>query len=160
MRKRLCLSLVAGIAAVFASTAAADPGMAIGLGAPNLYSRVAITEPVTLSCSPFDPLLTLINERVTVSVEQAAGKAIAHGSGSVFGSINSTLPFPCDGVAHTVSVNVVADPGGPPFHGGPAVYSAIADAQAGTPCFPGSTNCFFIVADEAGNIGPTTVTMH
>jgi hypothetical protein len=106
------------------------------------------------------PSLTLIGEMASVSVEQASGKSIAHGSGSIFGSLNSALPFPCDGAAHTVSVNVLADPSGPPFHGGPAVFSAFAHAQAGTPCYPGSTNCFFIVADEGGNVGPTSLTMH
>jgi hypothetical protein len=161
VKRLLCLAAVALGAALLASTAAADTGMTIGLGSPSLSnSRVLITEPVTVSCLPFDPFLTLVDEQLTVSVEQAAGKAIARGSGFVFGSVAGTLPFPCDGAPHTVSVNISADPAGPPFHGGPTSLSAFGNAEAGTPCFPGSTTCFFITAFEGASVGPTTLTMH
>lgn len=158
MRKTLCLSVVAVLAAIWASAAAADSGMTMSLGTPNLLSRVAITVPVTVSCPSFDPSLILVGESVTVSVAQASGTAIAHGSGSASGSGSSL--FPCDGAAHQVTVNVPANTAGPPFHGGPAVFSAFANAEAGIPCFPGSTNCFFITAFQGAGVGPTTLTMH
>ena len=102
--------------------------MTVSLGIPSLSGRVAITEPVTVSCSPFDPSLVAFGQSVTVNAEQASGRSIARGSGT---SANS---FACDGSQTTVPVSVLADPAGPPFHGGPAVISASAQASAGTPC--------------------------
>jgi hypothetical protein len=160
MRKILCLSVVALAAAILASTAAADTGMTLGfVGTPNLSSRVSINVPVTVSCPPFDPSLTLVADSVSVSVEQASGRAIAHGSGDAFGGVSAPL-FPCDGAEHNVTVNVLADTAGPPFHGGPAVFSAFANAAAGIPCFPGSTTCFIITAFQGASVGPTSLNIH
>jgi hypothetical protein len=160
VKKLLCLSVVVLVAAVTASAATADSGMTMSLGSPNLLSRVAVSVPVTVSCSPFDPSLTLFSEGVSVSVAQASGTAIAHGSGFInsfsFGSGFTPL-FPCDNAGHTVTVNVFADPTGPPFHGGPAVFSASAGASAGLSCGPG---CFSNTFSETANLGPTTLTMH
>jgi hypothetical protein len=149
----------AAVAAVCAATAASAQAMTVSLGQPSLSARVAVTEPVSVSCTPFDPSLTLFSESVNVSIEQAAGQGIAQGSGSVFGFL-PVLPFPCDGTAHTVSVGILADPAGPAFHGGPAALSAGANVQAGTPCFPGSTSCFFNLTGESATAGPTTLSMH
>ena len=140
-------------------TAATAQATTISLGAPSLSGRVAITEPLTVSCSPFDPSLTLFSEGVNVSVEQASGRSIAHGSGFA-GSFLPTLMFACDGSQNTVPVTVLADTGGPPFHGGTAVISASASASAGTPCFPGSTNCFFNLTSQSASTAPTTLHLH
>jgi hypothetical protein len=157
MRKTLCLSVVALAAAVLASIAAAEPGMTIRLGTPDLSSRVSIAVPVIVSCSPVDPSLTLFQEGVSVSVEQASGSAIAHGSGYIEAFDESTLLFPCDDAEHTVLVHVLADPAGPPFHGGPAVFSAFAGTTAGTPCGP---SCYYNYVFQGASVGPTTLTMH
>jgi ABC-type enterobactin transport system permease subunit len=79
-----------------AATAPAADAMTISLGAPSLTGRVAITEPVTVTCSAFDPSLTLVSENIFLQVEQAAGRAIAHGS-AVSGGFVPSLLFPCDG---------------------------------------------------------------
>jgi hypothetical protein len=141
------------------ATAATAQATTISLGAPSLSGRVAITEPVTVSCSPFDPSLTLFGESVNVSVEQASGRSIARGSGSAFGFVPALL-FACDGSQNTVPVTILADTAGPPFHGGTVVVSASASASAGTPCFPGSNNCFFNISGQSASTGPTTLHLH
>lgn len=141
------------------ATAATAQATTISLGAPSLSGRVAIIEPVTVSCLPLDPSLTLFEQSVNVSVEQGSGRSIARGSGSVGGFL-PTLLFACDGNQKTVPVTVLADTAGPPFHGGTAVVSASASALAGTPCFPGATNCFFNLTGQSASTGPTTLHLH
>ena len=156
LKRFLCLAGLALVCACLASTATADPGLTLRVGTPDLAARVLITVPLAVSCSPFDPSLTLFSEGYSVSVEQASGKAIAHGS-----AFNMTflpvLLFPCDGAGHTFTTNVQADPAGPPFHGGQAVLSASVFASAGTSCGPG---CFFTNAQQTGSLGPTVIKMH
>jgi hypothetical protein len=89
-----------------------------------------MTEPVTMSCSGFDPSLVVFSENVNMTVEQASKGAIAHGSASAY---QSPL-FPCDGSQNTFHLVISADPSGPPFHGGSAVFSASGGVAAGTPC--------------------------
>jgi hypothetical protein len=121
---------------------------------------VAITVPVTVTCSAFDPSLTLTYENINVQVEQAAGKSIAHGSYVAMNGL-PTLLFPCDGSQTTVPVTINADPAGPPFHRGPAVFTSIASAVAYTPCFPGSTTCFTNPsASQTASTGPVEINIH
>jgi hypothetical protein len=123
-------------------------------------SRVATTEPVTVTCSPFDPSLTLVSENINMQVEQAAGTAIARGSASSFG-FAPTLLFPCDGTPNTIPITINADPSGPPFHGGMAVFTASVTAGAATPCFPGSTTCVTAPrASQSAKAGPSALNMH
>jgi hypothetical protein len=163
--KRLGIFVIITMVGVaITSVAAAAPGMTVTLGAPDLSARVSIIVPVTVSCSPFDPSLTIISESVFVRVEQASGNQIVRGSGDIgsggiFGN-SPTVLFPCDATAHTVFVTVLADPAGPPFHGGPALFSANAGASAGLPCFPGSTFCFINVVSQFAFVGPTALVMH
>lgn len=145
--------------AAFAVTASAAGAATLSLGTPSLTSRVAITEPVTVTCSPFDPSLTLFSENITVQVQQAAGRAIARASGGQFGFLPNLL-FPCDGTPTTIPVTMSADPTGPPFHGGPAVFTVSVGAGAGTPCFPGSTTCFTSpTAGQSAAAGPTALNL-
>jgi len=100
-----------------------------------------ITLPMTVSCSPFDPTLAMASSNVSVSVEQAVTKtAIARGFAFAPQMVDNPILYPCDDSPHTVTLNVLADTAGPPFKKGPAVFSASAQAAAGTPCGPG---CFF-----------------
>jgi hypothetical protein len=98
---------------------------------------------------------------VSVSVQQASGKDIAFGSGSLFGGLTAMgLPTPlfaCDEAEHSVTVPVSANTGGPPFHGGHVVINASASAAAGQPCFPGSTNCFSNTISQLASTGPVEV---
>jgi hypothetical protein len=155
LRRVLCLAVVA--TAALASTAAADSAMTMRLGTPDRQAGVLIVVPVIVSCSPFDPSLTLFSESVSVSVEQASGKAIAFGSVFTSRSLPQPLLFPCDDAEHTVVVNVLANTAGPPFHGGHAVFSASASAQAGVSCgFPG---CFFNIVSQTASFAPTPIAM-
>jgi hypothetical protein len=144
--------------AAMAATAAAAQAMTVSIGQPSLAARVAVTVPVTVSCSAFDPSLTLFSTQASVNIEQAAGQGIAHGTGSAFGGPFSALLWPCDGSSRTVPVVVLASPGGPPFHGGPAVVSAAAQAMAGISCgFPG---CFFNITSQSATAGPIATNLH
>jgi hypothetical protein len=147
------------VVAVFGAITASAQAMTVSLGAPQLSAKVWIAEPVTVSCSPFDPSLILYSEFVSVSVEQASAQGIAHGYGGLSGSIPTVL-FPCDNSSHTVVVNVLADSAGRPFHGGAAVFTASANAAAGTPCFPGSTTCFTNYTAQSGSAAATTLNLH
>jgi hypothetical protein len=157
MKKVVALATAAVAAALFASTAAA--GMTLRVGQPQLQSRVLVTVPLAVSCSPFDPSLTLFSEGYGVSIEQAAGTAIARGSGWSYTSLPTPLPFGCDGLEHTVYANVMADPSGPPFHGGQAVFTAYASSSAGipNPWWPGN---YDTVQSQSASFGPATLTMH
>jgi hypothetical protein len=150
----------AAILAACATTASTADALTISPGKPILTGRVAITEPVTVTCSPFDPTLTLTSENIDVEVEQAAGKAIAHGT-YVNSSFSPTLLFPCDGSQSTLPITIYADPAGPPFHRGEAVFTETASAGAATPCFPGSTTCFTNPsATQSAGTGPIPLAMH
>jgi hypothetical protein len=150
----------AAIAVACAATASTADAMTISLGTPSLTGRVAITEPVTVRCAAFDPSLTLTGESINLQVEQAAGRAIAHGSAPSFSFFPNVL-FACDGSPSTVPITIAADPGGPPFDGGSAVFTASASASAATPCFPGSITCFTSpTASQTAATGPTALIMH
>jgi hypothetical protein len=158
MLGKLCPA-TAIIAACAGIPSTAD-AMTVSLGTPSLTSRVAITEPVTVACSPFDSSLTLASENIHVDVEQAAGKAIAHGS-ATNGSFLPALLFTCDGSQRSVPMTLYADPTGPPFRGGQAVFTVAASASAATPCFPGSTTCFTSpIAGQSATQGPTALNLH
>ena len=111
------LSATAAFLAAFVATASAAEALTISPGTRSLTGRVAITAPVMVTCSPFDPTLTLDSESINVQVEQAAGKAIAHGTGVTSG-FSPTLLFPCDGSQRTNPITIYADAAGPPFHRG------------------------------------------
>jgi hypothetical protein len=150
------LGAVTAVAATgfLGTTAAAQAAMTISLGQPDLTARVLVTLPVAVTCSPFDSTLVLFQSQLTVSVEQAAGQRIARGFGTAF----IAMPA-CDGTPSTIDVRMLADSFGPPFHGGPAVFSATASATAGTPCpfFPG---CFTTpLATQSANVA-TVLNLH
>jgi hypothetical protein len=142
MLRRIAFVAVIGIVtAVIAATAGtARAGMTLSLGQPDLQAGVLIVLPATVSCSPFDPSLTMASSSLFVSVEQAVSKtAIAHGSAFAPAMGDNPILYPCDDSPHTVTLNVLADVDGAPFRKGPAVFSASASAAAGIPCGPG---CF------------------
>ena len=133
----------APVLAVGLGVAAAAPAanaMTVRVGDPELLSRVAVTVPLVVNCSPFTPGLTPTGRGVSATVQQAAGKQIAHGTGFDGGVSATALFFVCDGTDQAVSVTVPADPTGPPFHGGGAIVSASARAEDMQSCGP---NCYF-----------------
>jgi len=150
-----------GVATAFASFTAGADAMTIHVGDPTLIGRVALSVPVSVSCTPFDASYTLFSTSVSVSVQQPSGKDIAFGSGFLSGGAlgmgQPSVLFACDAAEHSVTVPVSANTAGPPFHGGHVVVSATASAAAGQPCFPGSTNCFFNTISQSATTGPSEV---
>jgi hypothetical protein len=135
LRAAPVLAVGLGVAAAPAAGA-----MTIRVGDPDVVSRVAVRVPLVVNCSPFTAGLTPVDRRVMATVQQAAGKQIARGSG-VNGFVSATgLFFVCDGTDQAVSVTVTADPAGPPFHGGRAILTASAFAADMQSCGP---NCYF-----------------
>ena len=161
LRKSLRAVLVTIVVAITiaASTAAATatPALTISLGQPDLQAGVLITVPMTITCSPFDPSLTFFDSSAFVSVEQASGGRIARGSGGTGSMTGNSIAFPCDGTPNAVSVTVLADVNGPPFHGGRAAFTVSARALAGISCGPG---CFFNIQSQTGSVGPVVLNMH
>ena len=149
------VNIAAAVVAIggFTAPAALAQQMTLSLGSPSLLGHVSITEPVTVSCSGFDPSLVVFAEAVSINVQQASGREIARGEGGGFPPV-----FPCDGSQNTLPVVIAADPSGPPFHGGAAVFTASGSVSAGTPCGPG---CFFGPFETASaSAGPTSLKLH
>lgn len=146
------------VACGFTVAAPAADAMTIRAGEAELVGRVAITVPIVVGCSAFDPAFTHLSDSISVSVQQASGREIAFGTGSTYGSGPMPSPlFACDGTEQTVPMTVLANASGPPFHGGHAVLNASAFANAGQPCYPGATNCFFNYVSQTATTGPVTV---
>lgn len=158
-RSSFFAAVAVGLALV--PSAASASGLTAGASDGSLTSRVAMTVPLTVSCGgPFwDPnTQQLIDEFVVLNVEQASGREIARGNAFIRVQIPQPLLFQCDGSNVTIPVSVLADPTGPPFHGGAVVVSGSVGADAGTSCgFPG---CFFNVVNESATFGPQTIRVH
>ena len=159
LTKVLRISAALAVALACAVIAPAANAMTIRAGDPELSGRIAISVPIVVTCSAFDPAFTKVGDGVTVTVQQASGREIAFGTASASGSIFMSSPqlFSCDGTEQTVPMTVLANTNGPPFHGGHAVLSASANASAGQPCFPGSTNCFSNFVSQSATTGALSV---
>ena len=155
------LRRVAGLCAmvVALTTAASASAMTTTLGDVDLIGRVALTVPLTVTCDAPSPGLAVAWQNVSVVVEQAAGKEIARGSATVVG-FSPTPIFPCDGTPYPLPVSVLADPAGPPFHGGRAVVRLTVTSEAGVPfpCCPGSFMGPF--ERQTAVVGPTVVRLY
>jgi hypothetical protein len=157
-RNTLFAAFATGLALV--PTVASASGLTVSAGQGSLTGKVVMTVPVTVTCSsPFWDQATqqLVEESVQVSVEQAAGQQIAHGYGAFFAMVPNSLPLQCDGQTVTLPVTVLADPAGPPFHGGSAVVTVTADMDAGTSCGP---TCFYNFVSSSSTQGPVQIRVH
>jgi hypothetical protein len=157
--RRFLIPVAVPLAALLPATAlAADFGLTVG--SPSLTARTLINVPVTVTCSIDPSVATFIfDESVDVNVQQAAGRSFATGAGSVSGSQTNSLAFPCNGTPTRLNVAVLANPGGVPFHGGPAVISASMTVIAGYESFPGC-GCGPINVWQTFSANPQTVTLH
>ncbi len=156
---RFILPVATAVAALIPITAMAS-GLTVSIGTPTLTNRTLITLPVTVSCPAIDPTVAdfIFGEQVNASVQQPVGQSFATASGGVGGSQNN-LVFSCDGTSKTVTLSMLANPTGPPFHGGPAIISASVAVQAGFEAFPGC-GCGFVTLFESATAGPQSVTLH
>jgi hypothetical protein len=125
------------LAAAIPTTASAAGGPGVGLtvtiGSPiTLADRLLVTVPVTVTCTP--PLANPVQfGQVFVIVEQASGKSVSHGSG--IANLTSCGP-------QTFIVQVTPDlfpTTSGPFHGGPAIAFASANACDTQTCVGGSS---------------------
>lgn len=151
--------LAAAAAAALIPAAAMASTFTLSVGAPNLTDKTLITLPVTVSCS-IDPAVAnyIFDESISVNVQQPAGRSFATASGSLSGyQVNPV--FLCDGSTKTVSIAVLANPTGPPFHGGPAILSVGVSVVAGFEAFPGC-GCGPITFSDSSSVGPQSVTLH
>jgi hypothetical protein len=122
------------VALVMPALAKADPGLTVALGSSaTLEARVLVHVPITVTCDLGGDFFAMS----FVSIQQASGTQIASGTGSL-----STVT--CDAAPHTYAVSVMANPSGPPFHGGQAVAFA-------------SVNIFGPFGGEGGSAGPQTI---
>jgi hypothetical protein len=127
---------------VVATTSAAFAGATLTIGTPKLLDRVIVNVPLAVTCDVGNPSSVFFPPFVTI--EQAAGKQIATGTGTA--SVPS-LPFTvnCDGITViSFVVPVLAAASGPPFHGGPAVITASFSVSG-----PGGS--------ESASVGPVSV---
>jgi hypothetical protein len=149
LRSLIRLALVAGVAVVAAVplTASAaggggggsNNGMTVSVGSPiTLQNKLLVTVPVTVTC--IAELDSPGGGGVFVAIQQANGKQVSHGFGSV--ELDSCSPAP-----QTFLIQVVPDiqpvPSGP-FKGGSAIAQASGDiCDFGVfpqTCYSGSTD--------------------
>jgi len=128
--RRSCRSVVATAsvsALALVLPAAATAAVTITLPArADLTAKILVTVPVTVTCGPYTQPLN--STSVSLSIEQATSKGIAHGSAFRGGFMDPTFALTCDGVAHVYSVALTADTSGPPFKNGNAIISGNAGA--------------------------------
>jgi len=151
--------LVAAAAAALTPAVAMASTFTLSTGTPSLTDRTLITLPVTVSCS-IDPAVAnyIFDESISASVQQPSGRSFATGTGVLFGYQANPI-FLCDGSTKTVTMAVLANPAGPPFHGGPAILSVGVSVTAGFEAFPGC-GCGPITFSDSSNVGPQSVTLH
>jgi hypothetical protein len=121
MPKFARLALVVPILAIMtlasATIALASTGVTVSIApTAELTARVEIVTTITASCP--SGAFTMGSQ---VSVEQAAGNSIAHGSTFIPG-------IQCTGANQVIPVAVLADPSGPPFRNGTAIVTASLSA--------------------------------
>jgi hypothetical protein len=122
MRFKLADAIVAGLLLTAVSAAPADAATnTITVGSVTLTNRVLVMVPITVVCDPLQG--PDFDSTVVVTVTQASGKAVATGQ-----VINETVPTPlftCDSVTQNhLVIDVLPNPGSPPFHGGKAIVQA------------------------------------
>jgi hypothetical protein len=122
------------------------------VGTPiTLTNRLLLIVPVTVVCDPLPNAPTM--DSVTVTINQAQGKTIAHASGSVGGFASPFLT--CDSTTENhVVVLASPDVNGSPFRPGKAVLTASATHGTAISCGPG---CSFGLQTETGSEGPQAV---
>jgi hypothetical protein len=125
MRTRLTALVVTIAAALLPVSASASTGeLTITLGTPTVAARVLVSVPMAVVCTDI-PGPTPVSDIVFVSLEQASGQSVTQGTGQLGQFFFPTLLLTCDGVTvNHLTVSVLANAGGTPWHGGPAILSA------------------------------------
>lgn len=112
-RMVLVVPTLALMALASATVAFADNGVSVSVNpSATLTAKVEVVTTITASCP--SGWFTMGGQ---VSVEQATGKSIAHGSTFIPG-------LQCTGVSQVIPVTILADPTGPHFKNGTAIVTA------------------------------------
>jgi hypothetical protein len=162
MRARLFAAAIGLLAAVLPATASASGGMTVATATTiPLTNRVLVSVPVSVVCTDIAGL-TPFFDQIKVDVSQANGRSVSHGSGGITASSGFTTTFTplftCDGTTvNSFVVPVVADTGGTPFHGGPAVVTVSTLREEGVSC---GVSCFTNIQDLTGSTGTVPVKLH
>jgi len=120
----IVMAALAAPAAVAADTTGGGGGSAFGTIAitigpvATLTARLAITVPVTFTCTPPIDAISVDGTWASLDLAQAAGRTVASGYTSV-------VSFPCDGAPHTFPATLVTT--SVPFHGGSALVTVGAE---------------------------------
>ena len=156
---RRLIVLAAAAAAALIPAAAMASTFTLSTGTPSLTDKTLITLPVTVTCS-IDPAVAnyIFDESISATVQQPAGRSFATGTGVLFG-YQANPVFLCDGSTKTVTIAMLANPAGPPFHGGPAILTVGVSVTAGFEAFPGC-GCGPITFSDSSRVGPMWVTLH
>lgn len=156
---RRLIVLAAAAAAALIPAAAMASTFTLSTGTPSLTDKTLITLPVTVTCS-IDPAVAnyIFDESISATVQQPAGRSFATGTGVLFG-YQANPVFLCDGSTKTVTIAMLANPAGPPFHGGPAILTVGVSVTAGFEAFPGC-GCGPITFSDSSSVGPKSVTLH
>jgi hypothetical protein len=117
VRLALVLPTLAIMTLASATVALAANGVSVSI-APiaELTAKVEVVTTITASCP--SGWFTMGGQ---VTVEQAAGNSIAHGSSFIPG-------IQCTGANQVIPVTILADPSGPPFKNGSAIVIASLSA--------------------------------
>jgi hypothetical protein len=113
VRVALVVPTLAVMALASATVALADNGVNVSIDpSATLTAKIEVVTTITASCP--SGWFTMGGQ---VTVEQAIGKEIAHGSAYIPG-------IHCTGVNQVIPLTVLADPSGAPFKNGTAVVTA------------------------------------
>jgi hypothetical protein len=143
-------------------SAGATEAMTVTVGSPvQITDRLMVTVPVQVVCAPIgNPGDITTSDTVTVSLSQANGRSVSHGTATV--SAGPSSPYnpnspgflTCDGATvNPVTLQVL---GSGPFHGGGAIISVTAAHSVGTCIFPGYCPAD---ASESASVGPMGVNL-
>src|SRR5215813_2441153 len=141
------VSAFAMLMAAVPSTASAaggggGTGITVTIGQASMQGRVLVTVPVTITCDT--PLAgTAVLGSFNVTVEQAFGRSVSHGSG--FANFD-VCPAPPQTINLLVTPDIYTTPPSTAFHGGTAIASA----------FAGAVDPTFTIF-EGGSVGPQVV---
>jgi hypothetical protein len=108
-----------------AGTANADSNLTATVGTATLTARILVDVPVNVICAPLGGTY-VVSDMVSVTIQEAVGKAVSSGSGQVAGGTfyNSPPLFICDGsTENAVTVPVLPATGSGPFKKGKAIVT-------------------------------------
>jgi hypothetical protein len=109
----------------FAGSATADSNLTASVGSATLTAHLLVDVPVKVVCAPLGGSY-VVSDMVSVTIQEAVGKAVSSGSAQVTGGSFYGTPalFTCDGTTQNrVTVPVLPATGSGPFRKGKAIVT-------------------------------------